>query len=76
MTKVKAIELYNSKFWEKMSYQERAEIQLKEPFLCMPFDVFHEAMEKTLERPIWTHEFSLNYYGLVKELAEKLKTNK
>lgn len=26
--------------------------------LCMPFCVFQEAMEKTLGRPVFTHEFS------------------
>ena len=25
----------------------------------MPFSVFHEAVEKVLDRPVWTHEFAL-----------------
>lgn len=68
MEKEQAIKLYESKFWEKMSYRDRATFQLFEEKLCMPFDVFHEAMEKTLNRPIWTHEFGVNYEGLKKEL--------
>jgi len=42
--------------------------QLFEDRLCMPFAVFHEAMEKALERPVFTHEFALNYDGLCREL--------
>lgn len=57
MTKEQAIELAESRFWEAMSFRERAEFQLHEPLLCMPFGVFHEAVEKALGRPVWTHEF-------------------
>ena len=67
MTKEEAVALYNSKFWESLSFKERAKFQLFEKRLCMPFGVFHEAMEKTLGRSIWTHEFGLNYTGLKKE---------
>lgn len=46
--------------------------QLFEPLLCMPFDIFHEAVEKTLNRSVFTHEFGLNWKGLQKEiLGEK-----
>jgi len=68
ITKVEAIRLYESKFWETMSFKERATFQLFEDLLCMPFDVFHEAIEKTLGRPVWTHEFGLDLDGLKKEL--------
>lgn len=68
MTKEKALKLYNSKFWETMSHKERAMFQFFEPRLCMPFSVFHEAMEKTLGRGVYTHEFGMNYEGLKKEL--------
>ena len=57
MTKEEAIALHDSKFYETMSYKERAMFQMFEPLLCMPFSVFHEAVEKTLGRPVWTHEF-------------------
>lgn len=68
MTKQEAIALYDTQFWEAMSYEERAKFQLFERRLCMPFDVFHEAIEKTLGRPVYTHEFGLNMEGLRKEL--------
>jgi hypothetical protein len=52
-----------------MSFRDRATFQLYEELLCMPFDVFHEAIEKALGRPVFTHEFALNTEGIKKELA-------
>jgi hypothetical protein len=68
MTKKQAIALAESKFWETMSFRERAMFQMFEEKLCMPFSVIHEAIEKTLGRPVFTHEFGLNFDGLKKEL--------
>lgn len=64
MTKEQAM----SRFWEGMNYRERAMFQLFEPLLCMPFNVFHEAVEKALHRPVYTHEFGLNWAGLQAEI--------
>jgi hypothetical protein len=58
ITQEEAIVLANSKFWKHLTYQEIAEFQLFNDRLCMPFDVFHEAMEKALGRSVWTHEFA------------------
>ena len=58
MTKEEAVKLYDSKFWEGMSYNDKATFQLFEKRLCMPFDIFQEAVEKTLGRPVCTHEFT------------------
>ena len=41
-----------------MNYRQIAEFQIEQKLLCMPFDVFHEAMEKALDRPVFTHEFA------------------
>lgn len=68
MTQEQAIKLHDSKFWESMTYRQRAEFQLFEERLCMPFTVFHEALEKTLGRPVYTHEFAYFLDGLKKEL--------
>lgn len=68
MTKEQAIALAKSKFWEPMSFRERAVFQINERLLCMPFDVFHEAVEKTIGRPVFTHEFGLNYEGIKNEI--------
>ena len=69
LTEEQAIALAVSEFWKDMSYQARAEFQMNTERLCMPFDVFHEAMEKALGRSVWTHEFALNPEGLRKELT-------
>ena len=68
MTKNEAMALYESKFWEQMSFRDRAMFQMFEDLLCMPFGVFHEAVEKALGRPVFTHEFGLNREGLRREL--------
>lgn len=68
MTKDEARMLFDSEFWTSLTDEEIATFQLFEPLLCMPFAVFHKAIEKTLGRPVWTHEFGLNYDGLKKEL--------
>lgn len=58
LTKEQAIAFADNKCWESMNYRQRAEFQMEQDRLCMPFDVFHEAMEKTLGRPVFTHEFA------------------
>jgi len=58
MTEEEAINLYNSKWWENKTDEEVALFQLNEPLLCMPFHVFHNAVEKWLGRPVWSHEFA------------------
>jgi hypothetical protein len=65
--KENAIELYHSNWWEKLSYREIAGVQLFITELSCPFDVFHEAVEKSLGRPVFTHEFGLNYSGICEE---------
>jgi len=64
------IRLYESKFWKKLTREQIAKFQLFEDRLCVPFDIFHAALEKTLGRPIWTQEFALNRKGLMKELMQ------
>ena len=65
--KEKAIELSLTEWWKEKSYREIAEFQLFTTELSCPFVVFHEAVEKSLGRPVFTHEFGLNYDGICKE---------
>ena len=58
LTKEQAIAFGENKLYENMTYRQIAEFQMEQDKLCMPFGVFHEAMEKTLGRPVFTHEFS------------------
>ena len=65
-----ALALVDKKWWEGKSFREIAEFQMSTAELCMPFDKFQEAVEKTLGRPVFTHEFGMNVEGLWKELFE------
>jgi len=57
-TQQEVIAFAKSGEWEKLSHEERAKLQLNQELLCMPIGVFHEAIEKALDRPVWTHEFA------------------
>lgn len=69
--KIGAIALYNSGWWNDKSDRDIALFQMNVSELCVPFDVFHGAMERTLKRPVFTHEFGINYNGLLEELNTK-----
>lgn len=58
VTKDEAIALGESNWWADKSYREIATFQLFEDRLCMPWEKFHEAVEKSLGRPVFTHEFA------------------
>lgn len=66
-TEAEAIKFGNGKEWEKLSVSELAAIGLFQRLLCLPYVKFHEAIEKHFKRPVFTHEFGLNYEGLQKE---------
>jgi hypothetical protein len=68
MNREQAITLAESKFWEPMSFRDRAVFQINERLLCMTFGVFHEAVEKTIGRPVYTHEFGRNIDGIRNEI--------
>ena len=69
MTEEQAKALFATRFWEEMPPAERSLWQLHERRLCMPFELFHEGVEKILGRSVWTHEFAdperllAEYYG-------------
>lgn len=67
LTKEEAIRFSDSRVWESWTHEQICDFQLFQKKLCMPFSVFHEAVEKTLGRPVFTHEFGLNYDGIVQE---------
>jgi hypothetical protein len=63
-----AVSICKSGWWKGKTSRELAKFQLFTEELSMPFDVFHEALEKTLERSVWTHELALNFDGIAMEL--------
>jgi hypothetical protein len=72
LSKDEAITLAESKWWEKSNHQSIAAFQIMQDKLCCPFDVFHEAIEKTLGRPVFTHEFGMNWKRLADEVQGKV----
>ena len=68
-TEKQALAFFESKRWESMSFKVRALFQLQQERLCMTFDVFHEAVQKTVGRPVFSHEFNgFNADGLLVEV--------
>lgn len=68
LTKEQALAFAENKLYEYLTKRQIAEFQLEQDRLCMPFDVFHEAIEKTLNRPVFTHEFGLSRDRLYNEV--------
>ena len=68
LTREQALAFAENKLWQGMNHRQIAEFQIEQDRLCMPFSVFHEAIEKALGRPVYTHEFGFNREGLRKEL--------
>ena len=68
ITREMAVKLERSGFWKEMPYRHRALFQLRSKYLCMPFAVFHEAVEKSLGRHVQVHELGLDERILLEEL--------
>jgi len=71
LSKEKAIEFYNNRIWEDWSYEEIAKFQLWQEKLCVPFSIFHKAVEKSLDRPVFTHELGLNLDSIKSEFLHE-----
>ena len=72
LTTEQAIEFAKSKVYKDWTNEQIVRFQLFQKKLCMDFSKFHGAIEKVLDRPVFTHEFGMNYEGLVLEyLGEK-----
>lgn len=71
LTKEEAIRLAKNKEWEKWPDKVLVGFQLFQDKLCVDFSAFHAAIERVLERPVFTHEFGLNIDGLIAEFLGK-----
>lgn len=72
LNKEQAIQFAESKIWQDWTHEQIVRLQLFQKKLCVPFDVFHEAITNVLGRPVYTHEFGFNFDGLMLEyLGEK-----
>lgn len=71
LTKEEAIKIAESGEWKTWTKEKIAYFQLHQDRLCVPFDVFHKAVEHALGRPVYTSEFGLNRDGLIAEIEGK-----
>lgn len=67
LTKEQAIAFHDNGEWKSMSKEEICDFQLWQKCLCVPFSVFHESLEHTLGRPVWTHELGLSLAEIQQE---------
>ena len=58
MTREQAIKLAATGWWKDRTPEDIVGFQLFEELLCMDFGDFHQAVEKALGRPVFTHEFA------------------
>ena len=72
MTREEALAKAATEWWKGKTAHEIVKFQLYEDRLCMPFDLYHEAVEEALSRPVWTHEFA-NMTALRAEYAGEQK---
>lgn len=68
LTQDEAIEMAESHWWEYKSDEEIVWFQLLTRRIIMPLSLFHQKLEAVLGRAVFTHEFALNYTGLINEL--------
>lgn len=67
LTREEAIAVFESEVWKLWTDEEICDFQMWQACLAIPFDVFHLAVEKTLGRPVWTHEFGVAYAEMQQE---------
>lgn len=71
MTKEQAIAMANSNWWVDKTAKEIVKFQINEPLLCMPWNIFHEAVEEVVGGAVWTHEFADDMFiEYVKDLVK------
>lgn len=63
----------DNKWWNSNDPLYVARYQVFEDILMVPFDRYHEGIEKLLGRPVYTHEFGLNVEGLKQEAREAIR---
>jgi len=58
LSREEALAFAQSGVWKSWSNTLIAAFQLSQDKLCFPFERYHEAIEKVLGRPVYTHEFA------------------
>lgn len=73
--KEQSVRLFETKWREGKSSKEIAEVQLFIAELCMPFNLFQEAVEESLNRPVLLMNQHLAIRGLLQNSWEKRTPN-
>jgi len=68
LNKEQAIAYAESREWEKLDDRTLALFQLDQKLLCVPFDRFHQAVERSCGRPVYSHELGLYRDELFSEI--------
>lgn len=71
MTQPEALKYAESGKWKDLSDFEKAGLGLYNQFLPLEFSEFHRALSVVLDRDVYTHEFGLNWPGLIDEYEGK-----
>lgn len=71
LTEKEAIDFYASGVWDEWTNEQIVRFQLFQKKLCINFIKFHEAVEKVLGRPVFTHEFACRDNLVLEYLGEK-----
>lgn len=71
LTREEAIAFGDSGIWKEWTHEQICDFQMWQEKLCVPFAVFQESVEKTLGRPVWTHEFGMAYGEMQQERLGK-----
>lgn len=58
ITEEEALAKAKTEWWKRCTPREIALTQLEDNRLCMPFNLFHKAVEDALGRPVYTCEFA------------------
>lgn len=71
-TREQAIAIAESGEWKDWTDEEIVRLQLFQDRLCVPFQIYHAALGKVFDRPVYTHELtSSNHQNLVDEYLGK-----
>ena len=66
-----AIAFAQTEWWVGKSAAEIVKFQVNEPLLCMPFGLFHAAVEEVVGEPVFSHMFaSTQFIDYVKKLVD------
>ena len=63
-----AIQMFETEWWKERTTSEIAKFQLFTEELCCPFEVFHQALEESLHRPVTMVELVLCHDDICLEL--------